>query len=62
MRLDKYLSHATGLTRSEVKTAVKQKRVKVNDKLVLKSDFFIDPNTDIVADRRSIDRRCRCIP
>lgn len=48
MRLDKYLSHATGLTRSEVKTAVKQKRVKVNDKLVLKSDFFIDPNTDVV--------------
>lgn len=48
MRLDKFLSHATTLTRSEVKSCVKNKKVSVNGKIVLKSDSFIDPNIDKV--------------
>lgn len=48
MRLDKFISHALGLTRSEVKNVIKRKQISVNGKVVLKSDSFIDPNIDKV--------------
>lgn len=48
MRLDKYLSHATGLSRNDIKRYVKEKRVKVNQRLVLKSDYPLNLNNDKV--------------
>lgn len=48
MRLDKYLSHATGLSRNDIKRYVKEKRIKVNHKLVLKSDYPLNLNNDKV--------------
>ena len=47
-RLDKIISNYTRFTRSEVKKLVKEKRVKVNNKLVLKSDIKVDANLDII--------------
>ena len=49
MRLDKFISHALGYSRRDVKELIKNKKVKVNEKLVSKADNFIDPNLDIVS-------------
>lgn len=47
-RLDKVISNQTGYSRKEVKDLVKQKRILVNDELVLKSDAKVDPSKDVI--------------
>lgn len=48
MRLDKFFSDCSVFTRSEFSKVVKAKRVKVNGVLVMKPEYNIDENTDIV--------------
>ena len=47
VRLDKYISQALGFTRSESKTVIKNKRIKVNGNIVRDSDYKVQGN-DIV--------------
>ena len=46
MRLDKFLKETGYGTRNEVKKLIKEKRVKINSQIVLKSDLNIDPLID----------------
>ena len=45
-RLDKIVSNYTSFSRSEVKKLIKEKRIKVNNEFVFKSDIKIDVNFD----------------
>ena len=47
-RIDKIIVNQTQYSRKDVKKLVLQKRVKVNDILILKSDIKIDPQIDII--------------
>ena len=47
VRLDKYISQALGFTRSESKTVIKNKKIKVNGNIVRDSDYKVQEN-DIV--------------
>ena len=47
-RLDKVISNQTGYSRKEVKDLVKQKRILVNNELVLKADVKVDPSKDVI--------------
>lgn len=47
-RLDKYLTLALGITRSEAKTYLTKGWIAVNDNVVKKGDIKIDENKDIV--------------
>jgi len=49
LRLDKLLAHAGYGTRSEIKKAVKQGRVLVNEQKVKDSGQIVDPNIDVVS-------------
>ena len=53
-RLDKIICSQTEYSRKDIKKIVAQKRVKVNDNIVSKSDIKIDENKDII----SIDDIC----
>jgi len=55
MRLDKYLAHATGLSRKEVKRALHKKSVTVNAQVVRDSAFQVNDSDDIVFQQKSID-------
>ena len=46
MRLDKYLSYALNLTRSEIAIFMKKNDIKVNDIKINKKDYKIDENKD----------------
>ena len=46
MRLDKYLSYALNITRSEVNPFIKKNEVLVNGKRIIKKDFKIDEDKD----------------
>lgn len=48
MRLDKYLSYALNMTRSEVNPFIKKNEITVNGKCVKAKDFKIDEDKDIV--------------
>ena len=48
MRLDKLLAHAGYGTRRDVKEIIKNKRVKVNEKIESKVNFNINPEIDVV--------------
>jgi len=48
-RLDKVISSQLGYSRKEVKELIKRKRVSVNNQLVDKSDYKINPETDKVS-------------
>lgn len=48
MRLDKFLAHAELGSRKEVKAMIRKKRVRVNDQIVVKDDYVIDENNDVV--------------
>ena len=48
MRLDKYLSYALNLTRSEVNPFIKKNDIKVNGIRITKKDFKIDEDKDKV--------------
>ena len=55
-RLDKVISNYTNYTRSDAKKLVKEKRIKVNNKIVLKSDVKVEPNSDeITIDSKPIE-------
>ena len=47
-RLDKIISNQTGYSRKEVKELVRQKRIVVNDVVVLKSDIKVDASKDVI--------------
>ena len=47
-RLDKIVSSQTEYSRKDVKKLVLQKRIKINDMVVTKSDIKIEPNRDII--------------
>lgn len=56
MRIDKFLSNAGVGSRNDVHTLLKQKRIKINDSLVIKAAVHIDPRKDIVTlDDKVID-------
>ncbi len=46
MRLDKYLANSGVGTRKEVKEFIKKGHVTVNDTIIKKDSYHIDPNTD----------------
>lgn len=48
MRLDKYLVHTGQGSRSEAQKLVRGKRVKVNDEVIKKPEYNLDPLKDIV--------------
>ena len=55
MRLDKYLCSCGTGTRTEVKKIIKSKRVKVNDKIIDKSDFKVDETMTVTLDNKVIE-------
>ena len=54
-RLDKILARETGYSRKDIKILVKNKRIKVNDEIVLKSDIKISDNDVIKLDNNIIE-------
>jgi len=48
MRLDKFLAHATGNSRSQVKSFLKQKEVRVDGEIVTSANFHVDENNSVV--------------
>ncbi len=57
-RLDRYLAHATGRSRSEVKKLIKEGRVLVNESADVKPETAVDPQRDIVClDGEKISRK-----
>ncbi len=54
-RLDKYLCSCGTGTRTEVKKIIKSKRVKVNDKIIDKSDFKVDETMTVTLDNKVIE-------
>ena len=48
MRLDKFLSNLKYGSRNDIKKMCKNNLIKVNGSLIKKSDFDIDPETDII--------------
>lgn len=48
-RLDKIVSNQTGYSRKEVKELVRNKRIMVNDVVVIKSDIKVDPINDLIS-------------
>lgn len=54
-RLDKIIASQTNYSRKEVKDLIKQKRVRVNDEIISKSDIKVDSENDkIVIDENEI--------
>ena len=49
MRLDKYLTHTRGMTRSEAKKYLKAGRVTVNHVRAFRPEMKVDPEKDLVA-------------
>ena len=47
-RLDKVICSQTEYSRKDIKEIVSQKRVKVNDEIVLKSDIKVDADKDLI--------------
>jgi len=55
-RIDKIISNQLGISRKVVKELIKQKRVVVNEDLVLKSELKINPKTEkILLDNKEIN-------
>lgn len=54
MRLDKYVSDAAAMTRSESRKAIKNGRVCVNDEIVKDIAFHIDENADVHLDGKVV--------
>ena len=54
-RLDKIIANYTKYSRSEIKTLIKQKRIKINNELVLKPELKINiENNKIYIDDKEI--------
>ena len=47
-RIDKVISSQTIYSRKDVKDLIRNKKITINDQVVLKSDFKINPETDII--------------
>lgn len=47
-RIDKVISNQTEYSRKDIKKIVMQKRVRVNNEIVLKSDIKVDPEKDVI--------------
>lgn len=54
MRLDKYLAEMSVGSRSIVKNIIKEGRIKVNDKIIKKSDYKINDNDKVMLDDQEI--------
>ncbi len=55
MRIDKYLCEMGTGSRKEIKKFIKEKKVSVNGKCVLKADFCVDENKDeVIFDGRKV--------
>jgi len=50
MRLDKFLSHSTGMSRVDVRRLIKAKRVSVDDVIRTKSDFAVQEDARVCLD------------
>jgi len=48
MRLDKFLAHTTGNSRSNVKKFLKQKKVRVDEEIVTSASFHVDVDKHVV--------------
>ncbi len=48
MRLDKFLTKCYLGSRKEVKTLITQKRIKVNQNIIVKSDYEVDETQDLI--------------
>lgn len=48
MRLDKFLAHVTGHSRSDVKRFLRQKEVRVDGEIVTSASFYVDVNQHVV--------------
>jgi len=48
MRLDKFLAHTTGHSRSDVKKFLKQKKVQVDGEVITSASFHVDINAHMV--------------
>src|SRR5690554_276924 len=48
MRLDKFISYALNVTRSEAKNLIRKGEIYVNETIIQKSDFTLDLNQDEV--------------
>lgn len=48
MRIDKFLAHVTGQSRTDVKKYLKQKMVKVDDTVVTSAGFHVDVEKNVV--------------
>lgn len=46
MRLDKFLSYALGVSRSDARKIIASGRVQVGERTILKGDYYIDENRD----------------
>lgn len=54
MRLDKYLVHTGYGSRSEVQKLIKSKRVKINEEVIKKPEYNLNPEIDVVKVREEI--------
>ena len=48
IRIDRIIGNQTNYTRKEIKELIKQKRIKVNNRIVNKNDIKIDQDKDII--------------
>ncbi|MGB4015592.1 MAG: S4 domain-containing protein, partial [Bacilli bacterium] len=48
MRLDKFVSYALNISRSDSRHIIGAGRIKVNGRIVMKSDFSVDETRDAV--------------
>lgn len=55
MRLDKYLADMGFISRKDAKQIIKNKRVKVNGNVVVKSDFNVNLSDEVLVDDKIID-------
>ena len=48
LRLDRFLSEMTSFSRKELKTMIKQGRIRIGDQVILKADYKVDTAADTV--------------
>lgn len=54
MRLDKFLSDTTELSRSDAKRAIKAERVQVNNQVITSANYKIEPSDSITLDNNGL--------
>lgn len=48
MRLDNFLNKAINVSRTEASKIIKAKKIKVNDVIIVKKDYYIDEQKDVI--------------